>query len=375
MSTFDVAVVGAGLIGASTALELARAGLRTALFDRQQPGEEASWAAAGILSPAPENAQMVSTVPLGRASLALYPKFVAEVEELSGLNVGFRPKGTVETFFSGDAQAKLNTIVALHHGLGLRAEALSAEDARELEPSLSSELEAAILRPDEASVDNRALTRAVLVAAKRARVEIFAGRKVQAINQRGQRCAGVLVGDEKIEARWTVLAAGCYSAEIEGAASYAPVRPAKGQILALRAKNLNIERVLWSEHIYLVPRSDGRIVAGATVEYVGFEKELTAGSLQKILAASLELAPGLADAQVEENWAGLRPDTPDHLPIIGPTDLEGLLIATGHFRGGILLAPITAQLIREWITLQRGTLDWSRFSPMRFVETARASGL
>jgi glycine oxidase len=375
MSTFDVAVVGAGLIGASTALELARAGLRTALFDRQQPGEEASWAAAGILSPAPENAQMVSMVPLGRASLALYPKFVAEVEELSGLNVGFRPKGTVETFFSGDAQAKLNTIVALHHGLGLRAEALSAEDARELEPSLSSELEAAILRPDEASVDNRALTRAVLVAAKRARVEIFAGRKVQAINQRGQRCAGVLVGDEKIEARWTVLAAGCYSAEIEGAASYAPVRPAKGQILALRAKNLNIERVLWSEHIYLVPRSDGRIVAGATVEYVGFEKELTAGSLQKILAASLELAPGLADAQVEENWAGLRPDTPDHLPIIGPTDLEGLLIATGHFRGGILLAPITAQLIREWITLQRGTLDWSRFSPMRFVETARASGL
>jgi glycine oxidase len=375
MSTFDVAVVGAGLIGASTALELARAGLRTALFDRQQPGEEASWAAAGILSPAPENAQMVSTVPLGRASLALYPKFVAEVEELSGLNVGFRPKGTVETFFSGDAQAKLNTIVALHHGLGLRAEALSAEDARELEPSLSSELEAAILRPDEASVDNRALTRAVLVAAKRARVEIFAGRKVQAINQRGQRCAGVLVGDEKIEARWTVLAAGCYSAEIEGAASYAPVRPAKGQILALRAKNLNIERVLWSEHIYLVPRSDGRIVAGATVEYVGFEKELTAGSLQKILAASLELAPGLADAQVEENWAGLRPDTPDHLPIIGPTDLEGLLIATGHFRGGILLAPITAQLIREWITLQRGTLDWGRFSPMRFIETARASGL
>jgi glycine oxidase len=375
MSTFDVAIVGAGLIGATTALELAQAGLRTALFDRQQPGQEASWAAAGILSPAPENAQMVPTVPLGRASLALYPEFVAGVEERSGMDVGFRPKGTVEAFFSRDAQAKLNTTVALHHGLGLKAEALSAEDARELEPALTSELQAAIVRPDEASVDNRALTRAVLLAAERAGVEIFAGRKVQAIHQHGRRCAGLIIDAERVEARWTVIAAGCYSAEIQGAAGYAPVRPAKGQILALRAKNLDIERVLWSEHIYLVPRSDGRIVAGATVEYVGFEKELTAGALQKILAAALELAPGLADAQVEETWAGLRPDTPDHLPIVGPTDLEGLLIATGHFRSGILLAPVTAQLLREWITGQRVTLDWSRFSPLRFVETARASGL
>lgn len=374
METFDVAIAGAGLIGASIGFELAQAGLGVAIFDRQQPGKSASWAAAGILSPAPENAATIPMVPLGRASLALYPEFVAAIQEISGQDVGYRPKGTLEAIFSGDAQAKLNTIVALHHGLGLRAEPLRADDARELEPVLSSELEAAVLRPDEASVDNRALTRAVAIAAAQAGVKFFAGRNVQAIRQDAGRCAGFIVDDEKIEARWTVIAAGCYSAEIEGAANYAPVRPAKGQMIALRAKNASIGRVLWSEHVYLVPRNDGRIVAGATVEYVGFDKEVTAGGLQKILEGAIEIAPALADAKIEETWAGLRPDSPDHLPIIGPGGREGLLIATGHFRSGILLAPITAKLIREWITTQSvSAADWTRFSPMRFVEGGRAT--
>ncbi|MDP9338270.1 MAG: glycine oxidase ThiO [Acidobacteriota bacterium] len=373
METFDVAIAGGGLIGASIAFELARAGLRVAIFDRQQPGEEASWAAAGILSPAPENAGMISTVPLGRASLAIYPEFVSAVEELAGQSVGYRSRGTVEAFFSHDAQAKLNTIIALHHGLGLRAEPLSAEDARRLEPALSSELEAAVLRPDEACVDNRALTRAVLIAAVHAGAKIFAGSSVQAVSGSAQRCDGLIVDDKHIEARWTIIAAGCYSVEIKGAEVYAPVRPAKGQMLALRAKNVKIDRVLWSEQVYLAPRDDGRLVAGATVEYVGFEKEVTAGAVQKILAGALELAPALTGAQIEEIWAGLRPDSPDHLPIIGPTDVEGLLIATGHFRSGILLAPITAQLLREWITKQSVSVDWTRFSPMRFVKTAKAT--
>jgi glycine oxidase len=313
-------------------------------------------------------------VPLGRASLALYPEFVAAIQELSGQDAGYRAKGTLETLFSGDVQAKLNTIVALHHGMGLRAEPLSADDARELEPALSSELEAAVLRPDEASVDNRALTRAVAIAAAQAGVKLFAGRLVQAIRQDGGRCTGLIVDGEKIEARWTVIAAGCYSAEIEGAANYAPVRPAKGQMIALRAKNASIERVLWSEHVYLVPRNDGRMVAGATVEYVGFDKEVTAGGLQKILNGAVENAPALADSKIKETWAGLRPDSPDHLPIIGAAGLDGLLIATGHFRSGILLAPITARLIREWITTQSvSAADWTRFSPMRFVETGKAT--
>jgi glycine oxidase len=373
MKMFDVAIAGGGLIGATIAFELARAGLQVALFDRHELGEGSSWAAAGILSPAPENAGMISIVPLGRASLQLYPEFVATVEEISGQSAGYRARGTLEALFSTDAQEKLSTIIALHHGLGLRAEPVRAEDAREMEPALSPELEAAVFRPDEACVDNRALTKAVLTAAEASGVKTFAGSNVQSIAKNGGHCEGLLVDGEKVQSRWTVIAAGCRSAEIEGAAQYAPVRPAKGQMIALRAKDLNIERVLWSDHVYLVPRNDGRILAGATVEYVGFEKKVTAGGVQKIIAAALQLAPALGDAQIEETWAGLRPDALDHLPIIGPTDLDGLLIATGHFRSGILLAPITAQLIREWITTQNVRQDWTRFNPMRFGEVARAT--
>ena len=366
MKKFDVAIAGGGLIGSSIALELARAGLRVGLFDRQAPGKEASWAGAGILSPAPENAAMVSLVPLAKASMELYPGFVRTVEEISGQNAGFRPKGTLQALFSPNAREELSTVIALHHGLGLKAEPLSAQDAREMEPALSEEVEAAVLRPDEASVDNRALVGAILEAARRSNVGIFPGSAVKAIWREGTRCAGVQLESEKVEARWTVIAAGCFSAQIDGAAEIAPARPAKGQMAALRADGVKIERVLWSEKIYLVPRGDGRILAGATVEHVGFDKHVTAGGLAKVMGAAVELAPSLANARVEETWAGLRPDSPDHLPILGPAALDGLLVATGHFRGGILLTPITARLVCEWITQQRVSVDCERFSPMRF---------
>jgi glycine oxidase len=370
MRKFDVAIAGGGLIGGSIALELARAGLRVGLFDRQEFGQEASWAGAGILSPAPESAAMIPLVALGKASMALYPEFVQMVEEISGQDTGYRPKGTLQGLFTRDAREELSTVIALHHGLGLKAEPLSAEDARELEPALSEELEAGVLRPDEASVDNRAMTQAVLEAARHSGVQMFPSSKVAAVWREGRRCQGLQLAQEKIAAQWTVIAAGCFSAEIAGAAAFAPVRPAKGQMAALRADNLRIERVLWSEKIYLVPRNDGRILAGATVEDVGFDKSLTAGGIEKVLSAAIELAPGLAAAHVEETWAGLRPDSPDHLPILGPADVDGLLVATGHFRSGILLTPITARLMREWVTQQGVSVDWERFSPMRFQSTA-----
>lgn len=373
MKKFDVAIAGAGLIGGSIALELARAGLSVGLFDRQEPGQESSWAGAGILSPAPESAAMIPLVPLAKASMAIYSDFVHMIEEISGQRAGYRPKGTLQAIFSRDARQELSTVIALHHGLGLKAEALSAADARDLEPSLSDDLEAAVLRPEEASVDNRAMTQAVLEAARRSGVQFFSGSGAEAIWREGGRCAGLQLKNEKIEAQWTVIAAGCFSASIEGAAAYAPVRPAKGQMVSLRKDDLRIERVLWSEKIYLVPRNDGRILAGATVEYTGFERGLTAGGLEKVLAGAIELSPGLAAARLEETWAGLRPDSPDHLPIVGPTDVDGLLIATGHFRGGILLAPITAKLVREWVTLQNVSVNWDRFSPMRFQSAAHGA--
>jgi glycine oxidase len=372
VKTLDVAIAGGGLIGGAIALELSRAGLRVAVFDRQEPGREASWAGAGILSPAPENPSAIPMVPLGKASLAQYPGFVGMVEELSGKSVGFRPSGILQTLFARDAARELSTLVAVHRGLGLECEPVPVEEARELEPALSEDVQAAALRPDEASVDNRALTQAVLEAARRSGTEIRAGCGVEAIWRDGGRCAGVTASGERIAAAHVVIAAGCFSAGIEGAAAYAPVKPARGQMVALRREGVRIERVLWSESAYLVPRNDGRILAGATVEYAGFEKRVTAGGIQGLLDAAIEIAPELKHAEIVETWAGLRPDSPDHLPILGPTDIEGLTIATGHFRSGILLAPVTARLVREWITERRTSLPWDDFSPMRFLEARKS---
>jgi len=367
MKHLDVAIAGGGLIGSAIALELAQAGLSVGVFEKGEPGREASWASAGILSPAPEAPGMIPIVPLAKASMDLYPGFVANVEEMSGQSVGFRPFGTMDALFSRDATRDLSTLIALHHGLGLRAEPLRPEEARELEPALSPEVEAAALRPEEASVDNRALTRAVLLAAQKSGAEIFPNHDAEAIWREKGRCAGLKLRDENVSAKWTIIAAGCFSANIKGVAAYAPVRPAKGQMVSMRADELKIERVLWSEKIYIVPRNDGRILAGASVEYVGFDKHVTAGAVEKILSDAIELVPGLANARIEETWAGLRPDSPDHLPILGPTDLDGLLMATGHFRSGVLLTPVTARLMREWITQQWVSVDWERLSPMRFA--------
>jgi glycine oxidase len=373
MKKYDVVVAGGGLIGASIAFELAQAGLHAAVFDAHEPGREASWASAGIISPAPEGPGMIPLVALSKASAAMYPKFIAAVEEASGQNVEYRPDGAMEVFWEGDVREEISTLLAVYHGVGLRAEALTGERAKELEPGLMEEVQGGVLRPDESSLDNRVLTQATLEAAKRKGVDIFAGNGATGIWKEGGLCRGLRLTNGKAEATWTIIAAGCFSAKIEGAAPYAPVSPTKGQMAALRCEAVKIQHVLWSENIYLVPRNDGRILAGSTVERIGFDHDVTAGGMKKIMNGAIELLPALAKARIEETWAGLRPDSPDHLPILGPTDVEGLLMATGHFRSGILLAPLTAELMREWITTQKVSADWERFSPMRFLE-AQAQG-
>jgi glycine oxidase len=227
------------LIGAAIALELAQPGLSVGVFEKCERGREASWASAGILSPAPETPGMIPILPLAKASIGLYPDFVANVEEISGQNVGFRPFGTMDALFSRDATRDLSTLIALHHGLGLKAEPLRPEEARELEPALSPEVEAAAVRPEEASIDNRALTDAFLQAARKSGAEIFPVHGVEAIWRERGRCAGLKLHNENVSAEWTIIAAGCFSANIEGVAAYAPVRPAKGQIVSLRADELN----------------------------------------------------------------------------------------------------------------------------------------
>ncbi|HMD43101.1 MAG TPA: glycine oxidase ThiO [Candidatus Acidoferrum sp.] len=368
MNRYDVVIAGGGVIGASIAFELASVGLAVALYDTNQPGKEASWASAGMISPAPENLGSIPYVPISLASVALYPEFIRNVEELSGIDVGYRQEGAIDALFDENVEEELSTVIALQHGVGLRAEALDGPQAREMEPALSGRIKAAIFRPDEASLDNRAFTNAVLKAAQSRGVKIFAGNGARSIWKENGRCKGLILRHGRVEAGSTIIAAGCFSAQIDGAAQYAPVFPAKGQMLALRCAPVEIRRMLWLEHTYLVPRNDGRIIAGSTIEHTGFDHSVTAGGIEKILSEVLQLAPGLEKAQIEETWAGLRPDSPDHLPILGPTDVDGLLIATGHFRSGILLAPITARLMREWICSERVSVDWERFSPLRFLE-------
>ena len=371
MNKFDAVIAGGGVIGASIALELAEAGMKVGVYDAREPGREASWASAGIISPAPESREMIPFVPMRAASAALYPDFIRKVEELAGMNAGYRRDGALEAIFAGVNEEELNAVIALQHEVGLKAEMVSAEDARRMEPALAEEMKAAIFRPDEASVDNRALTEAVLTAAHRKGVRISAGNRVRALWKEGKRCKGLMLEKGQAEAKWTIVAAGCYSAQIEGVAPYAPVFPAKGQMIALRCDAVEIKRVLWLENTYLVPRNDGRIIAGSTIERGVFDHDVTAGGMRQILNEAIKLASGLEKARIEETWAGLRPDSPDHLPIIGPTDTEGLLIATGHFRSGILLAPITARLIREWVSTKKVSVDWENVSPMRFGKAKR----
>jgi glycine oxidase len=366
MKPYDAVVAGGGLIGASIAFELASEGMRVAVFDVQHPGREASWASAGMISPAPESSAMASLLPISMASVRLYPEFLQRVEEISGETVGYRKEGALDLLLNGTGQSEIDEILALHRGAGLRAEPLSGPEAREIEPALTGELHAAVYRPDEASLDNRLLTEATLDAARRNGAEIFPGNGAKALWSEGKACKGLHLQNGRVEARWTVIAAGCFSARIEGVATYAPVTPAKGQMMALRCAAVNLRKDLWSGHMYLVPRHDGRIIAGSTVEYEGFDRSVTVAGMKKILNGAISLVPALESARVEETWAGLRPDSPDHLPILGPTDLDGLVIATGHFRSGILLTPVTARLIREWVTTQKVSVDWTPFSPMRF---------
>ena len=374
MKTYDVVIVGGGIIGASVAFELAQRNLRVAVLDRQELMHEASWAAAGMLSPAPDCPAAIPLVPLGRASLALYPKFVEAVENASDIRTGYRTSGAVEVICHGEAQRELSTLVALHHGLGLACEPLPLDEARNMEPALGRDARAAALLPDECSVQPRTLTCAVLAAAASAGAALSPGVEVTSLALDGEKCLGVKTSSGEIfHAAQVVLAAGCWTSRIPVAMAYAPTIPVRGQMVALRHSGTPIRHVLRSERGYLVPRgveSPQTVVVGSTIENAGYEKRVTSGGVEKILSAANELVPELAKAEIIGTWCGLRPGTPDQLPILGPVDIDGLAFATGHYRNGILLAPVTAKLIGEWITGRKTSLDWEAFSPLRFAKTS-----
>jgi glycine oxidase len=356
-----VVVVGGGVVGCAVALRLVKAGAQCTVLERSVPGAEASSAAAGILAPQAEAEGPGAFLSLCLRSRSLYPDFVEELEALSGLRVGYRRSGVLHLAFAQASVEKLRTRVTAQVTEGLSAELLDGNAVRRLEPALSPDVLAGALFQDDGSVDNRLLMRALSMAAERAGARFVTGNVRALLETRG-RTSGVDVDGAPLHADAVVVAAGAWTGLVPGCGlSPRQVRPARGQMVMLRSRLPLLERVAFSDDGYLVPRADGHLLAGSTVEFEGFAKEVTARGLKHILGVALQLVPSLADIPVVETWAGFRPFTEDRLPVLGPGPLPGLFLASGHFRNGILLAPVTAELLAEAVLGRKTTLSLEPF--------------
>ncbi len=362
----DVVIVGAGLQGCGVALRLAQAGRRVLVLERSIPGAEASSAAGGILSPGVE-AEPGPFHDLCMESLRRWPAFAAEVERLSSAWVGFRGGGTLEISVDDRFTPVLAGRATALARAGVAVEALDGDAARRLEPGLSPETRGALWFPEEGSVDPRLLGRALHVAASRAGARFLSGQ-VRGIAVEGGRVAGVDHESGRIAAGAVVLAAGAWSLQVAGNDLPAgAVRPVRGQIAVLDTRPPLLGRVVFTDKGYLVPRPDGRILCGSTMEEAGFEKAVTAGGLLHVLELAVEAAPALAAAPLVESWSNFRPATPDGMPILGPGRVPGLFYATGHYRNGVLLAPITADAVAADVLGRAPPVDLSPFGPGRLA--------
>jgi glycine oxidase len=363
----DVIIVGGGVIGCSIAWRLAQSGLKVTLFERGRAGCEASRAAAGMLSPQGEAQGPGPFFDLCLRSRAMYRSFADELTEASGIDVEYKDDGTLFVVVEGEDQEAKAKWASWQLEAGLPIEHLSPEDIRKLEPAVTELAARAIYLPEEHQVENRRLMDALAVAMKRTGVELIEGAEVSALTTARGRVTGVLSDGKRFDAGVVIVAAGTWSSQLlEPLGLNVKVIPARGQMMAVRGNPYPIKRVLHSSKVYLVPRKDGRILIGATVEYAGFHKAVTAGAINELLSAAVELVPSIADFEVTEMWCGLRPDTIDHLPIIGASGVENLLLATGHFRNGILLAPITARAIAEVISTNFVPNEIGHFGCARF---------
>ena len=346
-----VAIVGAGVIGLGIAWRLAARGASVAVFDKGVAGAGASHAAAGMLAACAEaEPGEDALVALGRESQARWPAFAAELEQASGIDVGLRPEGTLVLALTADDQARLNHQLVFQQKLGLPLHWISAAETRRREPHLAGKLAGAVFSPEDTQVDNRKLAAALRVAGEASGVGITEHRPVSAISSQAGRIDGVVLADGvKIAADVVVLAAGAWSRSIAGVPTELrpPVRPIKGQMLALRmdAAAPLLNHVVWAPGAYLVPRRDGRLLVGATVEEKGYDTSLTAGGILTLLEAAWRAVPAVEELPIEEMWVGHRPGSRDDAPILGAGPIEGLIYATGHHRNGILLTPVTADAI------------------------------
>ncbi len=355
---FDAIFVGGGAIGLSCAWRAAGRGARVAVLDRAEPPAGATRVAAGMLAPVGELAFGESELlEMTLASSRLYPGFVAELEAASGEPTGYARQGALHIALDRDEAAELRRVHDLQRSRGLEAEWLPPRRCRQLEPGLTPSFNGGVHAPGEAAVDPRALTRALLAALAAAGAEVRSGTEVIAGLYEGERLVGVRTrAGEELHAPAVVLAAGAWSGVAEWLPEHArpPVRPVKGQIVELRGRDGAAPlagRILASERVYLVPRPDGRLVVGATSEEQGFDTAVTAGGVHELLREAYRLLPDIAEMELAGAMAGLRPGTPDNLPLVGPGAIDGLLLATGHYRNGILLAPLTADTIAELLAV------------------------
>jgi glycine oxidase len=348
----DVVVVGGGAIGLSCAWRLAQRGARVAVVERGEPGGGATRVAAGMLAPVGElTFGEPELLELTLAAARLYPEFAAELEAASGEETGFEQLGALHIALDRDEAAQLRRVHDLQRSLELEAEWLPPRRCRDLEAGLTPSFHGGVFAPGEAAVDPRALTLALLEALRAEGAEVRAGREVTGGVFEGERLIGVRTEDEELRAETVVLATGAWSGATEWLPAHArpPVRPVKGQVLELRRRDGEppARHILASERVYLVPRGDGRLIVGATVEEMAFDTAVTAGGVHELLREAYRLLPDIAEMELADAVAGLRPGTPNNLPLVGPGAIEGLVLATGHFRNGILLAPLAARAVAD----------------------------
>lgn len=355
----DVAIIGGGVIGTALAHELVRRGRSVVVLERDSPGRRATWAAAGMLSPLGESEGHAGFLELADESLRRYAGFVHVLREATGIDVEYRTNGKLHVAFTAEEQAELERIAAGPHAARFDAALVDAAEVRRLEPELSADIGQGLLVGRDHRVNNRLLAQALASAALKGGATVRTGTPARAVTTSHGRVTGLrLASGEQLVATHVVLAAGSWSAELEGMPGAVPVFPVKGQMLAVdgrarhngRSGRAPLERVVHGPGAYLIPREDGRILVGATVEEVGFRTGPTPRGVAGLIESAGRMLPVLEDLPLVETWAGFRPATPDRHPILGTDpDLPGLHYATGHFRNGILLAPATAQLLADVI--------------------------
>lgn len=364
---WDVIIVGGGVIGLSLAWRLAQNKIRVLVLDRQAPGREASFASAGMLAPYTEAEEDTPLLRLAIASREVYPGFLKEIESESGRSVHYRTDGALFLALDEHEVKMLQVRAEWQKKMGFAVEALEGQDLMAAEPGLSPELQFGLLYPGDHQLDNRALLGSLLVAIQRHGVEIRAGVRVNRLRLEKNKIVGAESSSEKFTANVTVLASGAWSPEIETrTGEIVPVYPTRGQILAVRGPRPLLRHTLRYEGGYVAIFPESRLLLGGTMEDVGYTKANTVDAMRRILARAIQSAPALNSCEFVEAWSGLRPNTKDHLPILGPSSREGLVYATGHFRNGMLLAPITANLICEWITAGQTSRSLAEFQVQRF---------